>query len=84
MMHYYSRYEDGDFGGEGFFGENDEDDEINYPEIYQKHQRLSNIVKTRFKDIKIYWIGDGEIDVYIVGKIETGDWIGIRSRLMHT
>ncbi|WP_414619414.1 nuclease A inhibitor family protein [Calothrix sp. CCY 0018] len=29
-------------------------------------------------------MGDGEIDVYIVGKIKTRDWIGIRSRLMHT
>ena len=83
MMHFYDDYEDGDFGG-AFFEENNEDDKINYPEIYQKHQRLSNIIRTRFKDIKIYWIGDGEIDVYIVGKIETGDWIGIRSRLMHT
>jgi hypothetical protein len=83
MMHFYDDYEDGDFGGEGFFGENDEDIKKDYPEEYKKNQRLSNIIKTRFKDIKIYWIGDGEIDVYIVGKIETGDWIGIRSRLMH-
>ncbi len=81
MMHFY---DDGDFGGEGFFGENDEDIKKDYPEEYKRIQRLSNIIKTRFKDIKIYWIGDGEIDVYIVGKIETGDWIGIRSRLSHT
>ena len=83
MMHFYDDYEDADFMG-GFFEENNEDDRINYPEIYEKHQRLSNIIKTRFKDIKIYWIGDTEIDVYIFGKIETGDWIGIRSRLCHT
>ncbi len=84
MMHFYSDYEDGDFGTEGFFGENDEDDKINYPESYNRNQRLSHIVKTRFQDIKIYWIGDVEIDIYIVGKIDTGDWVGIRSRLTHT
>ncbi|BAY82917.1 pentapeptide repeat family protein [Calothrix parasitica NIES-267] len=85
IMHFYNDYEDGDFGGEGFFGENDEDSEMNSPEEYKKLKRLSNIIKTRFKYIKIYWIGHyGQIDVYIVGKIETGDWVGIRSRLCHT
>ena len=82
MMHFYDDY--GYLAGGGFFGE----DWPEYKELpverYKKIQKLSNIVKTRFKDKKIYWIGDGEIDVYIVGKIETGDWIGIRSRLMHT
>ncbi len=84
MMHFYSDYEDGDFGTEGFFGENDEDDKINYPESYNRNQRLSNIVKTRFKDIKVYWVGDVEIEIYIIGKIETGDWVGIYNKLTHT
>lgn len=84
IMHFYNDYEDSDFGGKGFFGENDEDLKKEDSETYKKLQKLSKIIKTRFKDIKIYWIGYGEIDVYIVGKIETGDWIGIRSRLMHT
>ena len=45
------------------------------PNLINRNQRLSHIVKTRFQDIKIYWIGDVEIDIYIVGKIETGDWV---------
>ena len=84
MMHFYSDYEDGDFGTEGFFGENDEDDKINYPESYNRNQRLSNIVKNHFKDIKIYWVGDVQVQIYIVGKIETGDWVGIYNKLTHT
>ena len=84
MMHVYNDYEY--LPGEGgFFGEDcPEYKEASYEEYRKIILRLSNIIKTRFKDIKIYWIGDGEIDVYIVGKIETGDWIGIRSRLSHT
>ncbi len=84
MMHFYDDYEDGDFGTEGFFGENDEDDENNYSESYNRNQRLSNIVKNHFKDIKIYWVGDVEVHIYIVGKIETGDWVGIHNKLTHT
>ncbi|MEM9925186.1 MAG: nuclease A inhibitor family protein [Cyanobacteria bacterium P01_D01_bin.50] len=67
----------------GFFGEDCQEYKDNFFDRDRNIQKLSNIVKTRFKDIKIYWIGDGLIDVYIVGKIETGDWIGIRTRLLH-
>ncbi|MBV6622240.1 MAG: hypothetical protein KI793_04665 [Rivularia sp. (in: Bacteria)] len=84
MMHFYDDYEY--LPGEGgFFGEDcPEYKEVSYEEYREILLKISNTIKTHFKDIKIYWIGDCEIDVYIVGKIETGDWIGIRSRLCHT
>jgi len=84
MIHFYDDYEY--LPGEGgFFGEDwPEYKEVSYEEYRKILLKISNIIKARFKDIKIYWIGDCEIDVYIVGKIDTGDWIGIRSRLCHT
>ncbi|NJM18804.1 MAG: hypothetical protein HC836_29045 [Richelia sp. RM2_1_2] len=29
-------------------------------------------------------MGDAEIDIYIIGKIDSGDWIGINTKLIQT
>jgi len=78
MMRFFSNYQ-GAFGREGFFGENDDYHNKSFPGREETNKKISNIVKTRFNDIKIYWIGDAAIDVYIIGKIDTGDWIGIKT-----
>ncbi|MGB3641321.1 MAG: pentapeptide repeat-containing protein [Rivularia sp. (in: cyanobacteria)] len=84
MMRFFSNYERA-FGREGFFGENNDDyQNKDFPEREETNKRLSNIIKTRFNDIKIYWLSDVEVDVYIIGKIETGDWIGINTKLIQT
>ena len=83
MMRFFSDYE-GAFGREGFFGENDDYQNESYPEREEAIKRLSNIIKTRLGDIKIYWLSDVEVDVYIIGKIDSGDWIGINTKLIQT
>ena len=83
MMRFFSDYERA-FGREGFFGENDDYQNEDSPQRQETNKKLSNIIKTRFNDIKIYWLSDVEVDVYIVGKINTGDWIGINTKLIQT
>ena len=83
MMRFFSDYEQA-FGKEGFFGENDDYQNEDSLERQETNKKLSNIIKTRFNDIKIYWLSDVEVDVYIIGKIETGDWIGINTKLIQT
>ena len=83
MMRFFSDYEQA-FGKEGFFGENDDYQNEDSLERQETNKKLSNIIKTRFNDIKIYWLSDVEVDVYIIGKIETGDWIGINTKLTQT
>ncbi|BAY82918.1 pentapeptide repeat protein [Calothrix parasitica NIES-267] len=83
LINFYDDYERA-FGREGFFGENDNYENECFPEREEMNKKISNIIKTRFNDIKIYWIGDVSIDVYIIGKIETGDWIAINTKLIQT
>lgn len=83
LISFYDDYERA-FGREGFFGENDDYENVCFPEREETNKKISNIIKTRFDDIKIYCVSYGEVDVYIIGKIETGDWIGINTKLTRT
>ena len=83
MISFYDNYEFS-FGREGFFGENDDYENESFPEREEMNKKISNIIKTCFNDIKIYWVSYGEVDVYVIGRIETGDWIGINTKLTRT
>jgi len=81
MLLLYKDYEE--LPGEGgFFGENYFEYKNDPPEEYDKIITLSNIVKNKFNDIKVYWVSHGDVHIYIVGKIDTGDWIGIYNKLI--
>ena len=84
MLLLYKDYEEVPGEG-GFFGENYrlyKIDKSETPKDYDKIITLSNIVKTKFKDIKVYWVSHGDVHIYIVGKVDTGDWIGIYNKLI--
>ena len=83
MMRFFSDYGLA-FGKKGFFCENDDYHNKAFPEREETNKKLSNIIKTGFKEIKIYWIGDAAINVYVIGQIDTGDWIGIKTDLTQT
>lgn len=46
----------------------------------QRYQALVNLLKTHISDIKVYRVGEVEIDVYILGKTESGSIAGIMKR----
>lgn len=81
MLLLYKDYEEVPGEG-GFFGENYQLYRSDPPKEYNKIITLSNIVKTKFKDIKVYWVSHGDVHIYIVGKVDTGDWIGIYNKLI--
>lgn len=50
----------------------------------RKYQNLVNFLKTNLKDIKVYRIGSIEIDVYIIGKTESGNLAVLATKVIET
>ncbi|AFY55768.1 Nuclease A inhibitor-like protein [Rivularia sp. PCC 7116] len=53
-------------------------------EIAKKYQALVETLKQNLDNIQVYKIGDVEIDVYIVGQLKTGDWLGLSTKAVET
>ena len=49
-----------------------------------KFQALVAFLKESLKDIKVYRIGDVEADVYIVGQTASGDFAGVKTKIVET
>jgi hypothetical protein len=52
--------------------------------VAKKFQALVAFLKASLKDIKVYRVGDVEADVYIVGKTESGDFAGVKTKIVET
>jgi hypothetical protein len=52
--------------------------------VAKKFQALVAFLKENLKDIKVYRVGDVEADVYIVGKTESGDFAGVKTKIVET
>jgi hypothetical protein len=50
----------------------------------QRYQALVNLLKTHISDIKVYRVGEVEIDVYILGKTESGSIAGLSTKMVET
>ena len=50
----------------------------------KKFQALVEFLKESLTDIKVYRVGDVEADVYVVGKTETGDFAGVKTKVVET
>jgi hypothetical protein len=53
-------------------------------ETVQKFQKLVQVIKANLNNIKVYRLGEIEIDVYIIGKTPTGDLAGISTKVVET
>ena len=53
-------------------------------EIAKKYQALVETLKQNLDNIQVYKIGDVEIDVYIVGQLKSGDWVGLSTKAVET
>ena len=49
-----------------------------------KFQALVKFLKANLKEIKVYRVGDVEADVYVVGKTESGDFAGVKTKIVQT
>jgi hypothetical protein len=52
--------------------------------VARKFQALVEFLKANLKDIKVYRVGDVEADIYIVGKTESGDFAGVKTKVVET
>lgn len=53
-------------------------------ETVKKYQNLVKILKENLADIKVYRIGEINIDVYIIGKTQSGDLVGLSTKVVET
>ena len=53
-------------------------------ETAKKYQALVETLKQNLDNIQVYKIGDVEIDVYIVGQLKSGDWVGLSTKAVET
>lgn len=49
-----------------------------------KFQALLNILRDNLNDIKVYRVGTTNIDVYIIGKSETNELVGLSTKVTET
>jgi len=53
-------------------------------EEVRKFRDLVQTLKKTLKDIKVFKVGKVEADVYIVGRTESGDWAGLKTKVVET
>jgi hypothetical protein len=53
-------------------------------ENVKKVQQLVETIKSRLQKVNVYRIGKRTIDVYIVGKTESGSWAGLSTKVVET
>ena len=49
-----------------------------------RYQELVRIMKQYLSDLKVYKVGEIEIDVYIIGKTDAGDYAGVATVSIET
>jgi hypothetical protein len=50
----------------------------------KKFQELEQTLKEKLTDIEVVRVGETEIDAYILGKTESGEWAGLKTKLVET
>ncbi|MEG4997769.1 nuclease A inhibitor family protein [Microcoleus sp. B4-D4] len=53
-------------------------------ETVQRFQNLVSVLKQNLSQLQVYRVGSIEIDVYIVGVTQNGDWAGLSTKLVET
>jgi hypothetical protein len=53
-------------------------------EDVQKYQQLVEVLKNNLSDLQVYRVGERNIDVYIIGKTQTGDLAGLATKVVET
>lgn len=52
-------------------------------EIATKYRNLVQLIKTNLADVKVFRIGEIEIEIYIIGKVDA-DLVGLKTKVVET
>ena len=47
-----------------------------------KYRHLLTVLEEYLTDLRVFKVGDGEIDIYVVGRTAEGDWAGIMTNVV--
>jgi hypothetical protein len=53
-------------------------------EDIRKYQGLLQVVHDQLADATVYRVGRVNVDVYLVGRANTGDWVGLKTEAVET
>ena len=52
--------------------------------LAKKYQALVRLLKEKLDEVSVYRVGRVSIAVFIIGRSSTGNWLGIRTRVVET
>ena len=50
----------------------------------QQYKRLLQTIQDNLSGAKVYKVGDTNLDIYVVGKTQGGDWAGVQTKAVET
>lgn len=50
----------------------------------RRYRRLQRLLTTSLADLKVFKVGERSLDVYVVGKLESGEFAGITTKAVET
>ena len=53
-------------------------------ETVQRFENLVSVLKQNLSQLQVYRVGSIEIDVYIIGVTDGGEWVGLSTKLVET
>lgn len=52
--------------------------------LAKRYQSLVRLLEENLKGVKVYRLGEKNIGVYVVGRSEEGNWLGVNTRVVET
>jgi hypothetical protein len=52
--------------------------------LAKRYQSLVRLLEENLKEVKVYRVGEINIGVYVLGRSEEGNWLGVSTRVVET
>lgn len=52
--------------------------------IARQYQALERVFRRELRGAKVFWLGEIEVDIYIIGVTPEGDWVGVKTKAVET
>ena len=49
-----------------------------------RYRALVDLLEAELRDLRVYRVGAVEIDVYVLGRHPSGEWLGLKTRVIET